>query len=150
MKVLFVLLLFAALACQNPAPEKVPMDGSLVRNPGLGDEELLPEMSFKNRSFDFGALTEGEEVTHDFWFTNTGRAPLIISEVQSGCGCTTPVWPKGAVKVGDSAYIRVVYNSKNQTGEFSKNVVVIANTYPNKTTLKVTGVVIKKPKTQSP
>lgn len=142
----WIWLALVLLACrQQQAEHNVPLDGSLVRNPGLNEEELLPEISFRSKHHDFGRLQEGEEVSHDFWFVNTGRAPLIITEVQSGCGCTTPVWPKGAVKVGDSSFIRVVYDAKGQSGEFSKNVVVIANTYPNKTTLKVTGVVYKKP-----
>ncbi|MCS6990391.1 MAG: DUF1573 domain-containing protein [Chitinophagales bacterium] len=138
------LLAVAWASCQQATDPRPTLDGSLVRNPGLGEEELLPEMTFRKRSHDFGRVVEGEEVSYDFWFVNTGRAPLIISEVQSGCGCTTPFWPKGVVKVGDSSYIRVLFNSKGQTGEFSKNIVVIANTYPNKTTLKVTGIVYRK------
>jgi hypothetical protein len=31
----------------------------------------------------------------DFIFTNTGNAPLIISNVLSTCGCTVPTKPEG-------------------------------------------------------
>ena len=89
-------------------------------------------------------VTEGDKVEYDFRFTNTGEAPLIISEVKASCGCTTPDWPKSVIKAGESNAVKVVYNSKGHPGEFNKGIVVTANTYPNQTTLKITGVVFKK------
>ncbi len=142
----FMVFFVIAMACRKPAqPDEAPtISGDLIKNPGLGTDELLPELSFETKAHDFGKVTEGEKVSFDFHFKNLGRAPLIISDVQSSCGCTVPEWPRGIVKVGEGGYIRVVFDSKGQKGEFSKHVVITANTYPNKTILKITGIVYNK------
>ncbi len=139
-------LLAITIACRKPTqPNNTPsLSGNLIKNPGLGTEELLPELAFETKAHDFGKVIEGEKVSFDFHFKNVGRAPLIISDVQSSCGCTVPEWPRGIVKVGEGGYIRVVFDSKGQKGEFSKHVVITANTYPNKTILKITGIVYNK------
>lgn len=122
------------------------LSGDLVKNPNTltGNEEKLPVLTFETTKHDFGKITEGEEVAFEFRFTNTGEAPLIISEVKASCGCTTPNWPKGIIKPGASDVIKVAYDSRGRPGEFSKGVVVSANTYPNQTVLTVSGVVFKK------
>ncbi|MFI5134492.1 MAG: DUF1573 domain-containing protein [Chitinophagales bacterium] len=122
------------------------LSGDLIKNPNTltGNEEKLPELTFETTSHDFGKLTEGDKVEYDFRFTNTGEAPLLISDVKASCGCTTPDWPKGVIKAGQSDVVKVVYNSQGHLGTFSKGIVVTANTYPNQTLLKITGVVFKK------
>jgi hypothetical protein len=125
---------------------KVPsLSGDLVKNPNTltGNEKKIPELTFETTRHDFGKIKEGEEVSFEFRLTNTGEAPLIISEVKATCGCTTPQWPKGIIKPGESDVIKVVYDSRGRPGEFSKGVVVSANTYPNQTVLTVSGVVFK-------
>lgn len=122
------------------------LSSNLVKNPNTltGNDEKLPELTFETKEHDFGKLTEGDKVSFDFRFSNTGEAPLIITEVKASCGCTTPQWPKGVIKPGESNMITVEYNSKGRPGEFSKGIVVTSNTYPNQTVLKISGVVFKK------
>jgi len=152
-KLLFVFFLsaFAFSACkqmdkQIASGKDSVLSGDLVKNPNTltGSKEKLPELTFETNTHDFGKLTEGDKVEYDFRFTNTGEAPLIISDVRASCGCTTPDWPRGVIKAGESNVVKVVYNSKGHPGEFSKGIVVTANTYPNQTTLKISGVVFKK------
>lgn len=122
------------------------LSSDLVKNPNTltGTDEKLPELTFETKEHDFGKLSEGDKVSFDFRFSNTGEAPLIITEVKASCGCTTPQWPKGVIKPGDTNMITVEYNSKGRPGEFSKGIVVTSNTYPNQTVLKISGVVFKK------
>ena len=44
----------------------------------------VPGIKFDNRNYDFGRLRAGQEVLHDFWFTNTGTGPLEITSVRPG------------------------------------------------------------------
>ena len=54
-----------------------------------------PEIQFETPVFDFGKALMGEEVQHDFVFTNTGSATLIVSNVEPKCGCTvTKPWTR--------------------------------------------------------
>jgi hypothetical protein len=105
-------------------------------------------MTFDNMSHDFGTIKEEDgPVSHDFKFTNTGKAPLIISNVKASCGCTTPEWTKDPVLPGKTGFIRAVYNTANRPGNFNKSLTITANTEPATTTLFINGVVVPKPKT---
>jgi hypothetical protein len=148
---LFVTFFAFLSSCQpaekgNGAIEDSVLTGDLIRNPNSlsGTSEKLPEITFETTSHDFGKMNEGDKVQYEFLFTNTGEAPLIISDVQASCGCTTPKWPRGVIKSGESNAITVEYNSTGRPGEFSKGIVVVSNAYPNQTTLKISGVVFKK------
>jgi len=151
---LFSLFLVALAVSSCNHEEKKPvtanqntLSGDIIKNPNTlegTNPQKLPEITFETLEHDFGKITEGDKVEYDFKFTNTGEAPLIISEVQVSCGCTTPSWPKGVIKPGESDIIKVVYNSKDRQGTFSKKIVVTSNTYPNQTALKISGVAFKK------
>ena len=134
-------------ACNSNKKNSGDVTGALVQNPATLSEDTagkkFPEMTFETMEHDFGKVKEGDKVEFDFNFVNTGKAPLLISTVKASCGCTTPDWPKSLVQPGDSNKIKVEYNSKGREGEFSKGIVITANTYPNQTTLKISGVVFK-------
>lgn len=147
----FLLFVFSVffVACQQSEQraDSEKIDGGLVQNPATisGDtiDQKVAIISFETMEHDFGKIKEGDKVTYDFKFTNTGEVPLLISAVKASCGCTTPEWPKGLIKPGESEKIRVAYDSKGREGEFNKGIVVTANTYPNTVTIKISGVVFK-------
>ena len=73
-------------------------------------QETVPVISFKENSIDFGDIVQGQKVEHTFVLTNTGKQPLIISNVAATCGCTVPSWPKEPVAPGKSAEIKDLFN----------------------------------------
>ncbi len=87
-------------------------------------------VEFEEERFDFGTVTEGEEVSHVFKFKNTGQEPLILSDARGSCGCTVPQWPREPIAPGDEAEIKVVFNSRNKVGKRSQKVTITANTEP--------------------
>ena len=103
-----------------------------------------PVMNFDNASFDFGKISRGDKVIHDFKFTNTGKSPLIISAAVASCGCTTPNWPKTPVAPGESAKVTVQFNSAGKIGLQDKMVTITANTNPAQTVVHLVGEVIEK------
>jgi hypothetical protein len=148
---IFIIATLSFVSCGKKEEKKTAQDQNqlstdLIKNPNsLSDSsQKLPELTFETTEHDFGKLKEGDKVEYEFRFTNTGEAPLLISEVKAACGCTTPYWPKGLIKSGEANVIRVVYNSQGHPGEFNKGIVVTANTYPNQSILKISGVVFKK------
>ncbi len=64
--------------------------------------------------FNFGSIKDGEIVSHEFEFTNTGDGDVIISNVQASCGCTTPDWTKDPIKPGKTGVIKAVFNSSGK------------------------------------
>jgi hypothetical protein len=42
----------------------------------------VPAITFDTPEFNFGKIPAGQDITHDFWFTNTGTGPLEILSVK--------------------------------------------------------------------
>src|SRR6478752_807102 len=87
-------------------------------NAAAGNAEVL---QVKESGFDFGKIPQGRPVTHIFEIVNTGKTPLLLTNVQASCGCTTPEWSKEPIKPGATAQIKVGYNSAAE-GYFNKSI----------------------------
>ena len=48
--------------------------------------ESTTTIEFETDVFDFGSITQGEKVTHSFFFTNTGESDLVIVSAKGSCG----------------------------------------------------------------
>jgi len=103
------------------------------------DPSSIGQFEFESIEFDFGTINEGKVVEHEFEFTNVGQAPLVISNVQASCGCTSPDWTKTPVKPGDKGFVKVVFNSAAKSGVQSPTVSIQANTSPSVTRLRLKG-----------
>jgi hypothetical protein len=101
----------------------------------------MTTIKFDEMAYAWGKIKEGEKMTHNFKFTNTGNNDLIISDARGSCGCTVPEWPKEPIKAGKSADIKVVFDSKGKVGEQSKTVTITANTEPGNTVIMIKGTV---------
>ena len=100
-------------------------------------------LAFDSERHDFGAFDEGLTVTTYLAFTNTGDAPVTLTEVRPSCGCTTPAYPTGAIAPGDRGEIVVAFNSEGRPGPFEKHVTVVAQgAEPRVTTLTIVGDVV--------
>lgn len=106
-----------------------------------------PGIEFAQKEYDFGTFKEEKGyVSHEFEFTNTGNAPLLILSASASCGCTRPDYPTHPVKPGKSGKIKVTYNPAGRPGEFTKTITVRTNVKGKgkKVTLKIRGNVIPK------
>ena len=147
-------LLVLASACKQESSTSNPKDetfkptgkmADLVYNPmradGTIDSSFLPIITWKEEVYDFGTAFEGDVVTKDFYFTNTGTAPLLILSAKSTCGCTIPEWPKTPIQPDSSSSISVKFNTLNKPGAQSKEVTIFANTFPNSSKITIKGKV---------
>lgn len=101
-------------------------------------------IKFEKLVHNFGELIAGDRAEVDFVFTNTGSAPLLLSNVRSSCGCTVPTWPHEPIMPGKTGSIRVKYDS-NRIGPINKQVTVESNGSNGPVYLKITGTIKKKP-----
>jgi hypothetical protein len=101
----------------------------------------------KDNTIDYGTVTkESDSGLRTFIFKNTGDAPLIITNVQSTCGCTVPTKPTGPILPGMTDKIEVKYNMN--PGPIRKTITVESNAVNvegGKIALKIKGEVIVKP-----
>ena len=96
--------------------------------------------------YNFGKVTDRENVVFSFRFKNTGTKPLIIASAHASCGCTVPEKPEQPIKPGETGYLKVVFNSKGRVGPVQKEVSVVSNAYPSFPVLLLTGEVISASK----
>ena len=87
-----------------------------------------PVITWDKKTHDFGDITQGDKVEHTFYFTNTGNEPLLITNVQVSCGCTTPKgWPRDPILPGGKGELSISFNSAGKIGKQNKPVTVISN-----------------------
>ena len=99
-------------------------------------QEKSAEFKFVEETHDFGKITQGKPVSFVFKFTNVGNEPLIISAVESTCGCTVPsIEPKQGTPImkGQSGAITITFNAA-VAAPFTKFVKISSN---SKTPLKM-------------
>ena len=102
------------------------------------------EISFKTEEIDYGKIKAGSDGVRVFEFTNTGKAPLVITNVSSSCGCTVPSWTKEPIAPGAKGKIEVKYDT-NRVGPISKTVTVTSNAKQNPVkALRIKGEVLKQ------
>jgi hypothetical protein len=80
---------------------------------------------------------QGESVSYNFKFKNSGKSDLIISDVSTSCGCTVVSYPKAPVRPGQGGVIKASFNSAGKHGFQDKAIVLVANTQPNTFVLKI-------------
>lgn len=103
-------------------------------------------VEFDKTEYDFGTVAEGHIVETTFVVKNTGKTDLVITDAKATCGCTVPVWPKEPVKVGESAEVKVKFNTTGKPNRQSKTVTLYTNTATGTELLKIFGNVTPKAK----
>jgi hypothetical protein len=149
--VLAILLTTCYANAQQPAIPNTPVAVHDDHDHDHEAEEATPavvnpnaaKIAFKEETYNFGEIPEGPQVTHEFKFTNTGKEPLILSNVRASCGCTTPSWPKEPVLPGKDAAILVTYNTQGRPGNFSKVITITSNADQPSRVIDIKGEVIK-------
>nr|WP_047244659.1 DUF1573 domain-containing protein [Maribacter thermophilus] len=101
-------------------------------------QEKTAKIEFKTETVDYGEIAKGSDGVRVFEFTNTGNAPLIISNVRSSCGCTIPKKPEDPIMPGKTGEIQVKYDT-NRVGPIRKAITVTSNADTPTKILKIKG-----------
>jgi hypothetical protein len=89
-------------------------------------QEAAAKIEFRDETVDYGKIENGSNGVRTFVFTNTGNAPLVITNVKSSCGCTVPKKPTAPIAPGKKGEIEVKYDTK-RTGFIRKTITVTSN-----------------------
>jgi hypothetical protein len=111
--------------------------------------EAGAQLEFEKEVHDYGTMKQHGDGACEFVFTNTGSEPLIISNAKGSCGCTVPQWPREPVKPGESAAIKVKYDTK-RVGPINKSVTITSNAVnaPTKV-IRIKGTITAAPAEQT-
>lgn len=132
-------------SCKDKAADKVQAENVEAAADRDATANKFPVMSFEETAFDFGTIKEGDVVEHTFMFTNTGDAPLVITDTKTSCGCTVPTWPKGeSIAPGETSKLVVSFNSRGKKNMQNKSVQITANTKKGTEIVRIKANVIPK------
>lgn len=117
----------ATVQPNNPQPTVQPASGTS----GTSTMPVTPKpaaapstLKFETLTYDYGKISQGTVVNYKFKFSNTGTKEVKLENVRASCGCTTPNYPKEAIKPGTGEGIDVRFDSTGKLGPQSKTVTV--------------------------
>lgn len=97
-------------------------------------------ISFEKPTVNAGTTLWRRPVTSVFQFTNKGREPLVVTEVDAGCGCVDVDWTKGEIAKGEKGTITVTYDAQ-LLGSFDRVINVFTNGEDTPARIRFKGVV---------
>ncbi len=137
----FFLLVFGLImltSCNSNDGKEITTN--MVENSATANGKInidKPEIKFDEEMFDFGKISQGEKVSHGFYFKNIGNKSLVITSASGSCGCTVPEWPKEPVLPGQNAKINVIFNSEGKSGYQEKTITIVTNCEPATRIIKI-------------
>lgn len=129
-------LAVSAIVCLTFSLKSSAQDTAAVKK----DNPNAAEITFENDVHDYGTIKQNADGSCEFKFKNTGKEPLIISNAKGSCGCTVPTYPKEPIMKGQTAVIKVHYDTK-RVGAFTKTVTITSNAKTDTKVLTIKGVV---------
>ncbi|WP_172280782.1 DUF1573 domain-containing protein [Chryseobacterium sp. LAM-KRS1] len=116
----------SSAAATTPADSPVAPATTEAVTPAQSNQPST-SLALSESNFDFGNIKKGDKVEHVYEVTNTGKNPLVISEVKPGCGCTAPDFTKEPILPGKKGKITLHFDSSSFDGNVQKYADVYAN-----------------------
>lgn len=107
-------------------------------------QEEFGEIKFVEETFDFGVVPQksgaNTKITHDFLFTNVGKKPVTIQNIETSCYCTVAKYPTEPINSTQKGKITVEYDA-TKVGPFYKYVTLTTNSKTSTKMLFIKGSV---------
>lgn len=143
MKYFILLISLALFSCKGNDEVTTDLINITPSASNNRSSDELPALKWLADSVNFGQIIEGDLYTATYKFKNIGNAPLVISKVETSCGCTAVKdWSEKPYQPGDSGFITVEFDSNKRIGLITKTITVMANTFPSPNKLLLCGYVI--------
>jgi len=123
MRYLFVIISFVFSICSIRAQAKLEVDDAK-----------------KN----FGFVKKGEVVKLEYTIKNVGNEPLLITNVEIGCSCTTVEYPKQPIPPNKAEKVIISFDTKTVYDRQDRVVFLKSNAINGSTKLRYKGVVLNK------
>jgi hypothetical protein len=137
--------LIAFSSCKENATKKIEESNVAAAAERDASASKFPVLEFAEIEHDFGEIEKGKSVETVFNYTNTGDAPLVVTNIATTCGCTVPQdWSREPLAPGDSGKFTVKYNGSG-SGAVTKQLTVTANTEKGTEIVKIKAFVKPQP-----
>ena len=137
-------------SCKENAAEKVNQANVEMAAERDAKKIVFPTINFDKTSHDFGEIDNGTAVETVFSYTNSGRSPLVVTDIKSSCGCTVPQgWSKEPLMPGESSQFTVKFNGKG-ANKVSKTITLTTNTENGREQVRISAFVKPDPNANAP
>lgn len=103
-----------------------------------------PKLEVAEAKKNFGSVKKGELIKMEYDISNTGNAPLIITDAEVACSCTSVDFPKQPVLPGQSAKVIVSFDTKTVYERQDRLVYLHSNDPKSPAKIRFKGFVQKK------
>lgn len=86
-----------------------------------------PHLQLTESKKNFGFVKRGTVVTTTFEITNTGTSPLLITEAEVACSCTSVDFPKQPVLPAQKIVVTITFNTTTVYGRQDRTVLLKSN-----------------------
>ncbi len=94
-----------------------------------------PKITLVSNSIELGEVKAGETIVKEFEIINTGKSDLMIKKVKGTCSCITAESSTTVVKPGETAKIKVSFNTTGRKGDEYKPVYIYTNDHTSPETV---------------
>ena len=141
------LSLVAFTSCKDDATAKIKSENVAEAAERDASSGNFATISFEEAEHDFGTIKNGTPVETIFKYKNTGSSPLVVSNIQSTCGCTVPSdWTK-QVAPGETGEMKVKFDGKGN-GVVTKSITMTTNTEKGAETVRIKATIEGDPNAQ--
>ena len=146
----FAIALLPMNSCKENAAEKVNQANVEMAAERDAQKIVFPTINFDKTSHDFGEIDNGTAVETIFSYTNSGRSPLVVTDIKSSCGCTVPQgWSREPLMPGESSQFTVKFNGKG-ANKVSKTITLTTNTENGREQVRISAFVKPDPNANAP
>lgn len=89
--------------------------------------EAQAKIKFTETKKDLGKVKKGDVVSAEYEFKNEGDQPLIISNYEVECSCTTVDFPKQPIAPGQTSKLTVKFDTKSAYDRQDRKVGIVSN-----------------------
>ncbi len=107
---------------------------------------LLPQIAFTDSIYDFKTLKFGDKASCAFHYKNTGNDALMLTGVETSCGCTAVDWSRDPLMPGQTGILTINLNTTEDFGVKKETITVYSNTARNKNILTIKANILPPPK----
>ena len=102
------------------------------------------KLQVKNAKVNFGFAKRGDVIRNNYDVCNTGTTPLVITEAEVSCSCTSVEFSRQPLLPGQSMTLTVIFNTASVYGRQDRSVYLKSNDPRGDQQLRYKGVVSKK------
>jgi hypothetical protein len=108
----------------NPAGEESAAPAASVAPAPNGP---APKVNVGQTEYKFGTLDMHATGTHDFVFSNTGKAPLVLRAGASSCRCAWSKIEQDTIPPGGSSRVTLTWKPKEKSGPYQQTATILTN-----------------------